>query len=240
MLRVLLPFVVAVAGCSGGTTSSSEPETPTTSRRPAEREGDFVGRPVAERKAPPPRVAPVAAACRGAQLDLDAELSACACSETEYRVHEGKVAVRLGDWCGLPHPNERSRANVDVTAERTELAPGEGTTVRVRVTNPGPETSVYRVSNRHLSARLVLANGRPFPDAVHSSGAHNDEAHFELPPGGTMELRVPVSGTYSRWVGTGESAAMESAKLAQGGYGIEVFLGGLGGERSRVVAIRVR
>ena len=120
------------------------------------------------------------------------------------------------------------------------LAPGEGTNVVVRVTNPRPETSVYRVLNRHLTTRLVLKDGRPFPDAAHSSGPYNDEALFELPPNGAMELHVPVSGTYARWVGTGESATVEKAKLSPGMYAIEVFLGGLGGEGSRLVPMEVR
>lgn len=183
---------------------------------------------------------PVADGCRGEHLTLDAELSPCACNESEYRVHDGGVSVRAGQWCGLPHPNETSRPKIEVTAERAELGSGEDTVVIVRVTNSGPDAAVYRVANRHLWTRLVQSNGQPFTDAVHASGPYNDEAFFELVPNGTMELRLPASASYDRWVGTGPSAKTERAKLSPGPYAIEVFLGELGGERTHLVPIRVR
>lgn len=235
-----LIVIAAVAGCSSAV-ASSEAETPTTvTAAPALRQAGVVLRPASERDLPPARIAPVADACRGEHLTFESELAACACGEREHRIYDGKLVQRAGDWCGLPHPNETARANLQVSAERTVLAPGERTNVFVRLTNPGPETSVYRVLNRHLTTRLVLKDGRALPDATHSSGPHNDEALFELPPNGAMELRVPVSGTYARWVGTGESASVEQAKLSPGTYAIEVFLGGLGGEASRLVPIEVR
>ncbi|AKU96606.1 hypothetical protein AKJ09_03270 [Labilithrix luteola] len=183
---------------------------------------------------------PIAEACRGELLTLDAELSACACNESEYRVYDGGLSVRAGQSCGLPHPNEKSRPKIEVTADRAELASGEDTVVIVRVTNSGPEAAVYRVVNRHLWTRLVQSNGQPFPDAVHASGPYNDEAFFELAPSGTMELRLPASASYDRWVGSGPSAKPERAKMSPGPYAIEVFLGELGGERTRLVPIHVR
>jgi hypothetical protein len=204
------------------------------------RHGAIVGSPLPERKPSPARIVPIPDACRGAHLTLDEELSACACDETETRVVDGTPAVSAGRWCGLPHPNETRRATLAVSAERTVLAPGEGASVVVRLANPGPDTAVYRASNRHLSARLALANGQPFPDESLTSSRYADEALFELPPGGTMEVRLSVLGTYARWVGSGEGATIENAKLSPGTYAIQVFLGGLGGEASRLVAIQVR
>ncbi|HVJ91402.1 MAG TPA: hypothetical protein VM580_16480, partial [Labilithrix sp.] len=238
-----LLLIATVAGCSIAVTSS-ELETPPTviqEKPPTLRQGGVVAREPAKVELPPARIVPVSEACRGEHLTLDAELSACACREREFSISNGGLAERAGYWCGLPHSNETTRANIGVSAERTVLAPGEGTNVVVRLTNSGPETSVYRILHRHISTDLVRADGRPLPDAALGwDGQYNEEALFELPPRGTMELRVPVSGTYWRWVGTGESSRTEKAKLSPGMYAIRVRLGELGGEGARLVPIEVR
>lgn len=220
------PLLLAVASCAA-TAAPPESEAPkaeptVTTAPPLVQAGGPTSRP------PPPeaRVVPIPASCRGDHLSLDGELTACACSDAHYVQVDGKVSVRTGAWCGLPHPNEAAPVNVEVTAERPVVAAGERTTALVRVANPGGETAVVRVANRHLAwgTKIVQENGQWLPETTLSSGPANDEALVELLPHATVEIRIPVT----------------VPRLAPGRYAIRVPLNGLGGEAFRLVPVQVR
>lgn len=193
-----------------------------------------------------PRMVPVASACRGARLTLDGamldgERSPCSCSERDVRTRpDGRLEERAGTWCGPAHASETRSADVSALAERTVLAPGEGTRVTLRVRNPSAQPAVYRLATRHLSARFVLPSGAPLEDAALSSGPYNDEALFELEAGGSLEITLQVRGTYSRHARRGQGATVDDVPLAPGAYAIQVFTGGLGGVDSKLVPVEVR
>lgn len=190
---------------------------------PALRQGGVL--PAAPFEPPPPRLVPVADACRGTHLTFDRDtIASCACDERQYVRYDGKWMMRGALGCGASHPKEVALADVEVIVERSTLAPGEDARIQLVVVNPSDEALLLRLPSTRIEARIELPNGQRPADAVGSGNAASDhEALVELAPRGTLTLKVTATGSYDRWLDGGKST--DSSPFPPGEYRVRITTG---------------
>jgi len=167
---------------------------------------------------------------------LDAEMSACACHERDVQtLPNGQQTVRAAEVCaGRPSPDD-PRPTVTLSLESPYVCPTEAARVIVVFENPDTTPHVYRAIQRQALARFVQESGAPLARVALGSGPGNDEAMFELAPGGTATMLVEAPASPAVWL---DARTAARKPLKPGRYAIEVNLGSLGGRR--LVPIEVR